>query len=193
MKLEIVYSNSFTKLYEFKLILTYSSGQSEGSSNDDANCPLVFQVFGYNLPTRSEGIAVQFLSSQRAGYYYTQALSNEIQTYHRPCLVGGYGSYSNNGIFSLPSGAGHEWVCDGSNKTFVYTGTTNTYKDFYGNITTQKTYTTTVVWYYLHLNWGYDVKDNGFYSGANYTKENSSAPGFQYFQTIITGISPATN
>jgi hypothetical protein len=85
-------------------------------------------------------------------------------------------------------------------------GTTNTYKDFYGNITTQTTYPNLQTVSLLHMNWGWEdfrvagedddqgnlLTNNGWYDcSVNYTRASSTQPDdFQYFQTIDYNIYP---
>jgi hypothetical protein len=135
----------------------------------------------------------QGTSGPANGYVYNIALSNELQNYKRPCLVSGFPGEVTNGLFYASQGSGHTWVCDGSNETNVWTGTTNTYKDAYGNITTQTTYTTLVVWYSLHMNYGNDGNGDGWFAGNNYTTSAADNENFQYFQEIITNIHPPAN
>ena len=109
-------------------------------------------------------------------------------------MVGGYPSENNDVLFYIPTGTGHEWVCDGSNVSTYYSGYTNTYKSFYGVITTQTIYTNVQTYSLLHMNWGWDGQyedNNGWYNAAvDYANSDPTQPDYQYFQTIIYNIYP---
>jgi hypothetical protein len=185
--------------YETFQFVNYGSAAKGGSSADDANCPYVFSKFGFTSASRTQDIAGQILTGDDDGLYYERLLSNEIQTNHWPCLLGGY---SSNGFLGLiPSGSGHEWVCDGSDVTTVQTGTTYEYKDFWGKITYQTYYTNTTVNTSLHMNWGWEsltgetgingiaLSNNGWYNAdVNYSQADGTSPNFQYYQTVIHNI-----
>ncbi len=182
--------------------LQFASYGTLETSADDGNCPGIFNLFGYSGVERTTSIVGQVLSgNDMNGICYNDFLINEIQNNNRPCMIGSYPSRDETVIFWIdifnPSGDAHEWVCDGSNVSTYYSGYINTYKDFWGNITTQTIYTSSATISLLHMNWGWDGKDyylnilpnNGWYDcSVNYTQASSVSPNFQYFQTIVYNI-----
>ena len=108
-----------------------------------------------------------------------------------------------------PSGEGHTWACDGSIVTTYYSGVTNTYKTFYGQIYSQTTYTSVETISFLHMNWGWEStstgapidevgnllssSNNGWYDcDTNYTQSGTASgdENFQYFQIVDYNIHP---
>jgi hypothetical protein len=105
------------------------------------------------------------------------------------------------GIPPSPGGDGHTWVCDGSNVTNFYSGTTT----LYSNGQSQTMYTTEIITRLLHMNWGWDddatfvqddqygirLTNNGWYDAdTNYTQSDSKGENFPYFQILEYNIHP---
>jgi hypothetical protein len=160
-----------------KLIRDCGSGMSTvygptvTSTNADNVINRVLSLMGYSSVTETSSLTQQGLSGANDGVSFAGLLTNEIQTNKRPCIVSGSTEYHSLpfGTFPHPGGNGHTWVCDGSNVSTFYSGTTNTYKDFYGNITTQTTYPTVQKVSLLHMNWGWENPTTvGEYDEAGY-------------------------
>jgi Peptidase C10 family/Spi protease inhibitor len=162
-----------------------------GTSCDMEYCATIFNTFGYSSATTSEGIADQVASGPRDGVPYLGLITNEIQNYRRPCLVGGNNSENNEVLFYLPSSDGHTWVCDGSNVTWYYSGTQNTYKSSTGVITVQTSVSNYYTSYFLHMNWGLGGIDNAWYDATiDYSNVPSLHEDFKYFQLVTSSIHP---
>jgi Peptidase C10 family/Spi protease inhibitor len=177
---------------------TFQTGQfayyhNDGTASDDEYSAAIFNHFGYSSATTSQSIASQITSGADNGTYYETLLKNEIQNNGRPCMVGGNTSENNEVLFYVPSGPSHAWVCDGSNYTTYTTGTLNTYKSFYGVITTQLTNITISYSDYLHMNWGWGTFGASNTAWYNALTDYSTAPDgedFKYFQIITYNIHP---
>lgn len=177
--------------------------QDGGTSAEDAYCPYVFGVFNYTSASRTETISDQILYGEMSGTSYSGLLTNELQTYNRPCILSGYTDEQHPwylGLIGLllwvPTGTGHSWVCDGSNVTTFYSGHRDTYQSYYGDITYETYYDMLTTYSLLHMNWGWGSSllggpaNNGWY---NCNIDYTTAPdgrNFSLFQTIIYNIHP---
>ena len=199
-------SNDVPELINFVGGAMFTSYGANASSTLPANISLAFNLFNYTSFSSTASLSSQQWSGANDGTTFAGLLSNEIQTNRRPCIVSGwpvYNSFLCCGILPSPGGSGHTWVCDGSNVTTYYSGTTNTYKDFYGNITTQTYYSSSQVVSLLHMNWGWEsatgetdeqnqlLTNNGWYDcSVNYTQASNASDNFQYFQIVNYNIHP---
>lgn len=171
-----------------------------GTSSDDSYAPWVFGAFGYTSASRTETISDQVLSGAKNGTPYSGLLTDEIQINERPCILSGFSDQSTVlGLVYWPSGSGHSWVCDGSNISKYYSGVKNTYRSYWGEITTQTLYSLSFTISYLHMNWGWGgtgqtnsyLTNDGWYDcQTNYSQADGTSENFRYFQTVIYNIHP---
>ncbi len=173
--------------------------QDKITSAEDTYSPYVFGLFGYSA-SRTETITDQVFNGPQNYTAYADLLVNEITTNNRPCIISAFPDEVHPWYLGLsglllwvPNGNGHSWVCDGSDISTYYWGTTNTYVNYTGTYS-QTTYTSWQTISLLHMNWGEGyykpggINNDGFYDcSINYT----NFPGninYPYFQTIIYNI-----
>jgi hypothetical protein len=170
----------------------FASYGSGSTGADDTYCPPVFNAFGYSSASRTETISDQILTGAKNGVSYASLLMNEITANQRPCMIGGNSDENSFLGIYWPAGSAHEWVCDGYflSRTYIYFTET-----VYGPTpntppVTYNSYSQSDI-NYLHLNWGWDGGDNGWFDcSTNYTQADPSQANYQYFQTIIYNIHP---
>lgn len=177
-------------------------GTTYGSSSG-ANAQLVpgmFTHYGYSSATGTADYSQQALSGDDGGTVYASLMTNEIQTYHRPCIASGFSGYSGVfGILPQPSGDGHCWVCDGSDVEAYSTYQVIVLSNGQREVSEVSSGTFSM----LHMNWGWEgiddevdedgnpLTDNGWYNcSTNYTQASSESENFQYFQYVIYQIHP---
>lgn len=174
-----------------------SSGATEGQAS------LVFSAFNYSSPGTIGGYSGSQTSigSGPGNDSYPDILLNEISTYQRPCLLGGYPSEDTFlGLWYWGTGEGHVWVCDGTNITTIYSGYLNTYQRYNGSIYTTTFYDDVMTISLLRMNWGWGpatpvyglggpANDGWYNCDINYTTAPDGTD-FRYFQEIIYNIHP---
>jgi len=194
-------------IHDCGLALQTSYGPTESGTAPD-NIGIGFYSMHYGSYSQTNSLSQQAWSGADDGTTYATLLTNEIQTNKRPCIVSGFTIYHSGplGTFPNPGGDGHSWVCDGSNVTTYYFGTTNTYV-YNGIYTTTTTYTSSQSVSLLHMNWGWEnpyavgqldqqgnvLTNNGWYDcSVNYTQSGSANgdENFQYFQIVNYNIHP---
>jgi hypothetical protein len=153
--------------------------------------------FGYNSGVILGGYTsdhTSILNGPGNNSYYN-IIINEVGTNNRPCLVSGFSAEYEDILVDFQyqaAGAEYAWICDGTDISTFYSGTTDTYEAYDGTITVITEYSAVGTTIGLHMNWSWG-SNNGWYYDTYTGNDYTTAPdgnNYQYFQHIWYNIHP---